>query len=558
MAIPITPDSTVYLLKCPLESDNLHQLTFANATAQFNYFNSLPKLEFDNVSYQRKDGVIRINAHIDDIINYNYVMYQNSNYSDEWYFAFITNMEYANDNVTFVTIKTDVWQTWQHHLSFRKCFVEREHVNDDTIGLHTVPEGLETGDYICNDVQECMVAHASTSTATDGIVVMFQVTTASLYNGNTAPTSAYETYGGIPQGCSVFGIELTQDTATIPSLIVQEYDKSNQADAIVSIFLVPKLSMNWTSQHGTGETFSNFTFLVPQDSWTTSIINNKSITVTKHHTFDDYVPKNNKMYTSPYCYFHISNLAGADVSYAYENFIGDPYFRVISTFGVGGSVKLEPNNSKLSDRTANYDAFDEGLTGMKLPTLSWSSNFYLNWVAQNGKNIEIRTALNTVSAVAGSWFNTASSMGAELSGESKATGGMSAVADLANYVLDTMQTIKEAQMTPPQVKGNTNSADIGFSQKGCSFVCYQMSVRREFAEQIDNFFSLYGYKVNMTKVPNIYGRENWNYLKLVDANIIGDIPSEDMNEIKSLFHRGITLWHNPNTFLDYTQNNNIV
>ena len=48
----ITPQSDVYLLKVPLEIDNNNQLTFANATAQFNYFNSLPKIGFNDFTYQ--------------------------------------------------------------------------------------------------------------------------------------------------------------------------------------------------------------------------------------------------------------------------------------------------------------------------------------------------------------------------------------------------------------------------------------------------------------------------------------------------------------------------
>ena len=32
-------------------------------------------------------------------------------------------------------------------------FVEREHVSNDAVGLHTVPEGLETGEYIIDSVE---------------------------------------------------------------------------------------------------------------------------------------------------------------------------------------------------------------------------------------------------------------------------------------------------------------------------------------------------------------------------------------------------------------------
>jgi hypothetical protein len=85
-----------------------------------------------------------------------------------------------------------------------------------------------------------------------------------------------------------------------------------------------------------------------------------------------------------------------------------------------------------------------------------------------------------------------------------------------------------------------------------------MSMRAEVARIVDKYFSAYGYKVSTWKVPNISGRQNWNYVKLNQANIIGDVPQSDLEEIKSIFVNGITIWHNSSTFLDYSQNNNIV
>lgn len=66
---------------------------------------------------------------------------------------------------------------------------------------------------------------------------------------------------------------------------------------------------------------------------------------------------------------------------------------------------------------------------------------------------------------------------------------------------------------------------------------------------------MYGYQTNEVKIPNLNNRPNWNYVKLIGANIIGNIPEIDLLEIKNLFNNGITLWHNTNTFLDYSQNN---
>ena len=72
----ITPQTELRLIKCPIESDNRNQLTFASKTAQYNYFNSLPHLTVDNFTYQRKDNVIRYPAHFDTLHNYKLIYYQ--------------------------------------------------------------------------------------------------------------------------------------------------------------------------------------------------------------------------------------------------------------------------------------------------------------------------------------------------------------------------------------------------------------------------------------------------------------------------------------------------
>lgn len=122
----ITPQTKLRLLKVPIGIDNKNQLTFANEQAQRNYFLSLPYIEIDDISYIRKDNVIMFPAHIDNIMEYNYVMYLNENYTNKWFYAFITNMQYENDFNTRILITTDVFQTWQFDITFKESFIERE------------------------------------------------------------------------------------------------------------------------------------------------------------------------------------------------------------------------------------------------------------------------------------------------------------------------------------------------------------------------------------------------------------------------------------------------
>lgn len=73
-------------------------------------------------------------------------MYQNESYSDKWFYAFITNIKYVNNDMSRIEIVTDVWQTWQFDITFMNSFIEREMINvsEDVPGSNLLPEGLET------------------------------------------------------------------------------------------------------------------------------------------------------------------------------------------------------------------------------------------------------------------------------------------------------------------------------------------------------------------------------------------------------------------------------
>lgn len=562
--IMIAPNTDLILLKCPIELDQANQLTFSNATAQYNYFNSLSKLEVSGFTYQRKDGKIRYPASADDLYQFNYCMYRNSSYSNKWFYAFITNIEYLNDNTSLISISTDVWQTWQFDLNFKASFIAREHVNNDTIGIHTIPEGLEYGEYICNGVQNAVYADTS---RTDTVMIVFQVTTLDVSHGGTTakfPSATRQMFNGIPQGCFVFALPYSMDGSAKISTVAGYYDAAGKRDAIVAIFLCPRACCLWDEAHGEG-TLADETFYVPRDSMTSrSLI---VPLVTRNTSLDGYVPHNNKLYCAPYNVLYVSNNAGGDCVYQWELFNGDPAFEVRGAVEQGGAIMLTPQNSKKSAALPSVtgDGWNEGLPAGKLPNLSWSSDYYLNWEAINGANIQVQAGLTAAKWAinVGSNLLNAGADGAEGYGSSGdranlLMGAVESTLDLASSVANIAQQIKEAEIVPPTAKGNVSTGSIGFSSGESKFTFRKMSIRAEYARIIDSYFDAFGYQVNALKVPNLTGRANWNYIKTVGCNVIADIPQEDLNRIKRMFNTGLTLWHNPVTFLDYSQNNNIV
>ena len=147
MVIP--PNNEIILLNVPIEIDNKNQLTFSDANAQFQYFRYLqPQFVYDQITYVRKDNYVVVNAVYDDVIKYNYAMYQNENFSTKWYYAYILRVEWLSPNSTKVYLKTDVFQTYQFDVEYKVSFIEREHinVNEDLIGANLIPENFELGE----------------------------------------------------------------------------------------------------------------------------------------------------------------------------------------------------------------------------------------------------------------------------------------------------------------------------------------------------------------------------------------------------------------------------
>lgn len=552
----IRPQTDVYLLKCPLEISDVNQLTFSNATAQYNYFSNLPKLTVDDFTYQRKDNTIRFPGHFDDLIGYNYVMYRNDAFSNKWFYAFVTGMEYLNDNVVAISIKTDVWQTYQFDLEYKRVFVEREHVNDDSIGANTVPESVELGEYQIVDLRNSPMYESGTPY--QDWMVCFVV---SKYPNNITSINGESTQiGGVFTSLKFFATKPGNVAKTM--IDIYNNDSSTTSDAIVNLYMIPSccVNINWdTGNLATG-------------GLPTSVNGNSLYPIYNYYESDEYqlqqpsvlsgeyVPVNKKLFTYPFSFFYVSNKVGEDVVYHYEDFpvenIQGNTARTITykkalVPSASLSAKLYFTKYKNYTDSTPYGTkmYNYGVNFPKIPVCAWTTDYYTNWLTQNGVNV----AVNAVGSITSSAIGLGASL---LTGN--AMGTISSGIGLATSIGNTIGEIHKAQTTPPQAHGDINTGDFQFCFQRSSISFYQMSVKPEMARIIDNYFSCYGYKVNRVKIPNITGRRNWNFVKTQGCYIKANIPQEDLQEIKSMFDNGITLWHNANTFMDYSQNNDII
>ena len=564
----ITPQSDVYLLKVPLEIDDMNQLTFSNATAQYNYFNSLPKLMVDNFTYQRKDGVIRYPAQIDSLLTYNYVMYRNDAYSNKWFYAFITGMEYLNDNVTAISIKTDPFQTWQFSLTYKPCLIDREHTNNDTIGANTLPEGLELGEMVCNGTVTNFggvggVGNSDYCTVIEVSQIENTGESATLsYAWTSGSHSETPSLNSVQRGTIPLVIGMVSGSGNQASMVTRIYDYAGLSESIVNVYMLPKTligsynELTLTATKG-GQSLSQSGIVVPESKSGTYDFG--TTTFTRPSSLNGYTPKNNKLKCWPFMYFNISNNSGTCLPYRYEDFSSSIQFKVEGTFGVSGSTKAIPQNYK--GISSGNNALDYSITGPKYPVCSWKSDSYTNWLTQNAVNMDTQWRRELIGG--GVDIATGAARGGIAGGPMGAAigagvGSLTAGASLINVAREQHLAKTQANMVPDQVHGNLNAGDFLWGKYRSPFTYTAMTIKAEYARCADEFLSQFGYKCNRVKVPNITGRRNWNYVKTVGCYIEADIPQEDLLEIKNMFDKGITLWHNPTTFMDYSQTNDII
>ena len=556
----VVPNTNLRLIQCPLTLDNKNQITFTDKQAQANYFLSLTHTELDEISYQRKDNFIRVGDHIDNILPFNYVMYKNENYTNKWFYAFITGMEYVSDYCTNVYITTDVFQTWQFDLTFKQSFVEREmlSVSEDVPGANLLPEGLEIGELKAN------------GTAEFDELEMIPVIA---YSGETVPGLNGQGVFNIQQGGYIInGIPssvafILCNTTDAFNMFMRAIQEETYSQYLISCFTVPRLAV---------ANFMNSNYQIPAYSIPgIFVLDNKNYNSNQTRTtkqlvstpsnLDGYTPRNQKLRTYPYVYVGFNPPNGSSKIFRYEDFSeGTPKFDIISEVNPNPTVIFIPKNY----RGMTGDSLQDICSLSGYPTLSSKSDYFNSWLAQNGEIINLQMEQEQFNYEIGQLQNVAGGVSSLVGNVASGNIG-GAVSDVINtplnmysqsqnhdfYVKQQMAQIEKQKLLPDSVNlSSSNATLLGFGLQDKN-IFTRYNIKAQFAERIDKFFDMYGYLTNKVKLPNTHNRPNWNYVKTIGVNIIANIPQTDLQTIKNIFDNGITLWHNTSTFLDYSQNN---
>lgn len=520
----IAPGTLLNILhNVPLDTSYDHTLYFTTKEAQYSYFNSLAKYRAVNYTYVRyNDGIIRVGYKADDLYDCNYIMFQNTNFGNKWFYGYIKTVNYVSNDVAEITFEIDVIQTWLFDFEPDFCFVERTHTVSDAIGEHIEPEGVEIGEYILNTYEEI-----TTFTKMDVILGICDV----------SEGAGGRVYDGIFSGAQLWAFKDTDFTGI--NAKINQYAQS--PDSVTIMYICPNRLINEDdSDPPDGGILIPYTIMGREFTYTPA---NGNVTPTT--AIDGYFPKNQKLHTYPYCFYHVDNGNGAELSLRYEFFTnGQVNLKIGGTIVQPVQIILNPMNYKMWSGAANTVNKTLAITLNAYPMCSWNMDSYKAWVAQNSVPMAVNTGVGLVNAI-----------GSALATQNPLVGAANFVGNALNLTANAFTQVYQASIAADICKGNANSNNVNVSLRESTFYGGRCTISAEYARSIDDYFSKFGYAVKRLMKPIYNARPHWTYIKTIGCTVTGSVPCDDMKAICGMFDRGITFWMNGNEVGNYSLNN---
>lgn len=505
-----------------LDNNYTHTIYFDNEYDQQEYFGRKVVKTFTAYSYIRRSWSLKVQATMAEAASWSYLFFRNND-NEKFYYYFITQIEYINDNTVELFLEMDVMQTYHFQMNLKRCFIERQHTESDNLGEHTIDEGLECG--------ELTVYQELKGEFDEWAIIVQSSISPELCTEQTRVDVYNNVYDGVWSGLGLFAVD--QDLGVGLTQKLSQLEQWGYIDGIHNIWLYPK---NYVEIDGdwTGKVF------FPVKGFKRQEVERLWHPYGMENIFQGYVPRNNKLYSYPFNMLYVTNNTGNTAMYRFERFWGNantesPVFTYFGAMSPEASLKVVPLNYNGVD--TNYD---EGLTSGGFPTCAWDSDAYKIWMAQN------KNAQNV--AMIGGGVGVVSGVVSTLLGHPNGQ-GVSGAMSIANILAQR----KDMQVQPPQSKG-TYSASVNVAAGYPTFTFHYKSVCAEFAKIIDDYFDMYGYQVNRVGIPNRNARTNYTYVKTVGCAVGGNLCNEDRQKIASIFDTGITFWRDGDSIGNYGNN----
>ena len=452
--------------------------------------------DFSFIRNDDRNIPIRLPGYSNEYIKCNYLQISNSSEypltgGPQTVFGFINNVQYINDNCTYIYWEVDWFQTWIYKLDFGTCLVERASVppEQDTIGSFLLPEPISVPAYIYDTVNVYKYPYK------------WHIYTSEFPRGLSDK---------LPDGWQVVGAGALDNKYSAcyrfdsPSLegvqqIIDAHSKAGMLEAIVAVFA----SVDLSEMESISVNFS-------------------------YNTIHGIQIKNKKCFTYPYNSIIVSG-PGFAKEYRPEKFelVGTDSpieFKLKTIIQPNGVVIVYPvlYNGSTLDTPLPEDTISIG--GFR--QAAYSADTYMNSMVQNLPTLAIGAI---TSAIAGP--------------EALAVfGARQAASHFGDFLV------------PHDIGGNANASSVFFADD-VQITIGTKTPTREVVRLLDQYFTMYGYNVQVSRRPLYFweskGDRKFVYIKTSNIELHGQVPKEAIEYISNLFNNGVRLWEDESQIGNY-------
>lgn len=573
MSLPnYTPKGTIKFGAVPWSNAYGNVRLYNSLSEQQSDISSMMTISSEDYVYIGRNRRLKVSIPADRLYHCNYCMYRNETITDGWIYCFISDVEYINDNTAEISLETDIFQTYLYGTDWTipPCFIERETVPSESSKYLLTSEPEMPLIYTC-------VKNVNKSFSSVAGFAMMCNTEAEAFGIITKPVEPSITKGTY-RGANIYycPVENYKEISDKLNLLNQ----AGSIESVVAIWSIPEGFYpgdfkGWNNQMSFPDPVGNVNMQIKAPALPTTI--------------DGYTPQNKKLLYYPYTFCRLTDYNGAISELRYELWKEDYYI----------SVKYEPDPTCQAivypmNYMGVYANIDAGFTTNCGAIGSWTNTGFQNWVGQNAGTI-ISTAAMIALPMYGATQSIAKANKAFIESQiALREGGNSAAAKMINYknmelsgkfhsqadqqvrqasenAINLGATLTNASRIPNTQKGTTNY-NVSYMTGLQGIHAQQIQVIASIAEQIDEFFTKWGYAVERIESVNITSRPAFNYVKTGGAaaksyNVGSDntapfsrgrgTPADALAVINQAFDGGITFWHTTSNFGNYALNNSL-
>lgn len=547
--------NSVILYNCRLNHNGLFTCDFGGSGATRDSVmggtNSLAtyKFSYSNCTYMRKDKVIIVdeNADVLEAAGVNYCRYINGDFNKSMYFyAFVESIEYVAPKTSRLHIRTDCFTTYFDRIDRARsqCFVEREHVENDTPGYHTLPEPTQHFEQIAINRWQ-RIWNSSTPSWFMNYFYVGAYATHAPGSDPIAPSIPIDYVGNVPSPGHLYIAQIDDGTKMFEELINQQYEISYTV-------IVPKSAVNTISTN-VGDIYIAQD-KTESDSWS----GDEEIDIGGPYLTDlnyggaTYSIRNKKLCTYPYQSIEMTDLWDQSITLKPE-----------LTYEQTAKFYLHPESGAIPSFTLycksyqQENSFRNAISINCFPAVPYTTSYYDQYMAIHKNQVEVEKLKMGkeltkgyisagIDAVKGSSSTGLGSLGK----------GINGFIDTEISRRDYNAKYADLKQRPPLVC-NAPDGSTKLGVDGIGFHINQWIPTEEYIEQLDSFFDRYGYNVSECKIPQWNTRPKFNYIKTAGANVSGQIPESDKEVINQLLDAGLTVWHSVGEYGIYDGANNL-